>query len=104
MKNSPDELKAAGRAFWLKATEENDLDSAHDKERLLMAAKTLDEIAAVERQVQADGMFVKNRYGATIEHVGMKSIRDLRTLFVRIVREMGLDLEAPADSRPPRRY
>ena len=104
MKDSPDELKAAGRAFWSKAMQENDLDSAHDKERLLMAAKILDEIAAVEKQVQADGMFVKNRYGATIEHVGMKSIRDLRTLFVKIVREMALDLEPLGESRPPRRY
>jgi hypothetical protein len=104
MKNSPDELKAAGRAFWLKATQENNLDSAHDKERLLMACKCLDECAAIEAQIEADGRFVRNRYNSLIEHPGLKGLRDFRTLFVRIIREMGLDLEPPGESRPPRRY
>ena len=103
MKDSPDELKAAGRAFWSRAMKENDLDSAHDAERLLMACKCLDECAAIEAQIEADGRFVRNRYNALVEHPGLKGLRDSRTLFVRIIREMGLDLEI-TESRPPRRY
>ena len=104
MKDLPDELKTAGRAFWSKAMKENDLTAAHDETRLLMACKCLDECAAIEAQIEADGRFVRNRYNSLIEHPGLKGLRDFRTLFVRIIREMGLDLEPPGESRPPRRY
>ena len=105
MNTSPPEvLGAAGAEFWTRAMAENDLSAAHDEERLLMACKCLDECVAIEAQIETDGRFVRNRYNALVEHPGLKGLRDFRTLFVRIIREMGLDLEPPTDTRPPRRY
>jgi phage terminase small subunit len=100
---APKTLKAEGRKFWRKVLSEFDLSDAHDLERLAMAGKCLDDLVEAEERVKTDGMFTLNRYNNVIEHPGLKVIRDTRTLFVKIVREMCLDLTA-GDSRPPRRY
>ena len=99
----PKELKASGRKFWRKVLLEYDLQESHDLERLSMAAKCLDGLNEAENRVEADGMFVTNRYGNLVQHPGVKTIKDNRTLFVKIIREMCLDITA-GDSRPPRRY
>lgn len=101
---APKELRTpAGRNFWKKVLKEYELTETHDLERLSMAAKCLDDISEAEERVRKDGMFVKNRYGSTIEHPGMKTIKDCRLLFVKIIRELALDISAP-ESRPPRKY
>ena len=99
---APKGLKAAGKRFWKKVLSEYELYDAHDRERLLMACKCLDDLADIEARVESDGKFVTNRYGTPVEHPGCKMIRDLRTLFVKIIRESGLDLAT--ESRPPRQY
>lgn len=99
----PKGLKKAGRSYWKKSLSEIPMDEAHDLERLTMACKCLDEVAEIEERVESDGRFVKNRYGNVVEHVGVKAIRDTRTLFVRIIRELGLDAPS-SESRPPRKY
>jgi len=68
-----------------------------------MAAKCLDELSAAEMQIKTDGMFTVNRYGATVEHPGCKMVRDSRMLFIKIIRELNLDIPAQ-ESRPPRKY
>jgi len=101
---TPPKLKKKGAKFYTKVLQDYELVDVHDLERLQMAGKCLDEVAEIEERVKTDGMFMVNRYGATVEHPGCKMIRDLRMLFVKIIRELGLDLEMAADSRPPRRY
>ena len=103
-KRAPKGLKASGRAFWRKVRDEYVFTDAHDLARLLMAAKCLDDLQTAEEQVEQDGHFVKNRYGNIIEHPAVKSIKDFRLLFVKIVRELNLDVEAAKDARPPRLY
>ena len=68
-----------------------------------MACKTLDDLKEAEDRVKVDGMFVVNRYGNTIEHPAVKTIKDLRLLFVKIIRELALNISIP-ESRPPKRY
>ena len=104
IKTPPKELQAAGRAFWRKVLGEFSLTDSHDLERLGMAAKCLDDLAEAEQRVRLDGMFAVNRYGNTIEHPGLKVIRDTRLLFVKIIRELGLDIVNPQETRPPRLY
>ena len=101
---APKELKAAGKKYWLQSQSEIPMTEAHDLERLLMACKCLDDLAEIEARVEKDGMFTVNRYGQTVEHPGIKMVRDTRLLFVKIIRELGLDLVQPDDSRPPRQY
>ena len=101
---TPTDLGAQGRRFWESLLREVELEEAHDLERLCMACKCLDDLDVAESRVKADGMFTINRYGATVEHPAFKTIRDLRLLFVKIIRELGLDIAAPGESRPPRQY
>lgn len=100
----PSGLKAPGRAFWKKAMSETVFEESHDLARLKMACSLLDEIADDETRVKKDGRYVEDRYGSLREHPGVKSVRDNRTLFCRIIRELALDITPGPDSRPPRQY
>jgi len=99
----PKDLKKTGRLFWKRVLAEYQLEDAHDLKRLEMACLSLEDIGAAEEQIKQDGAFVKDRYGQVKAHPAGKVIRDNRTLFCRIIRELGLDIETP-ESRPPRRY
>lgn len=101
---APGELKVPGKQFWQSVLKEAELEEAHDLERLKMACKCLDDLSEAEERVKVDGMFTVNRYGATVEHPAFKTIKDLRLLFVKIIRELALDITAPGESRPPRQY
>lgn len=98
------DLKKTGRDFWKRVLKEYEMVDAHDLTRLHMACRCLDDITEAEKQIEEDGHFVKDRYGQTKEHPGGKVIRDNRTLFCRIIRELALDITEPGDSRPPRQY
>ena len=100
---APPGIGKIGSGFWKKSLNEYELSEAHDLERLAMACKCLDDECQAEKRVKADGMFITNRYGSVIEHPACKTIRDTRLLFVKIIRELGLDLQNQ-DSRPPRQY
>ncbi|MEI8189773.1 MAG: hypothetical protein WCI75_08650 [candidate division NC10 bacterium] len=100
----PARLKPAGRNFWRKAMAQTVFEEAHDLERLAMACGLLDEIAEDEKRVRADGRYLRDRYGNLREHPGVKSVRDNRTLFCRVVRELALDITPGPESRPPRQY
>jgi P27 family predicted phage terminase small subunit len=101
--NSLKTLKRKGREFYNKVITEYEFSDAHDLERLLMACKTLDNIEDAEKQLKADGLYITNRYGNVTEHPAMRTIKDLRLLFIKIIRELGMDIPAQ-DSRPPGRY
>ncbi len=99
---TPKGIKGVGKRFWKKVLSEYELIDAHDRERLKMACKCLDDLAEIEARVEADGRFTVNRYGSVVPHPGLKEIKDNRMLFTKIIREMGLDLAT--ESRPPRQY
>ena len=103
-KNIPKGLKKRGAAFWQSQMKETIFEDSHDLERLEMACKILDENTEAEKTLKQDGMFVKDRYGSLKEHPAVKVIRDNRIIFCRIVRELGLDLVEPKESRIPSRY
>ena len=104
IKRAPAGLKAAGKGFWKKSMSEFVLKDAHDLERLKQACGCLDDIADAEEIVKADGLFIRDRFEQTREHPGLKTVRDNKTLFCRIIREMGLDLNVAEDPRLPRSY
>ena len=100
----PSGLKVPGRKFYKKVLEEYDLPETHDLERLFMAARCLDEVAEDEKTVKAEGRFIFDRFQQKREHPASKAIRDNKTLFCRIIRELGLDLATAQESRIPGRY
>ncbi len=104
MMKPPSRLKATGRKFWKRANKETVYEESHDTERLEIGCKCLDDIREAEDQVKLDGMFIKDRYGCIREHPAIKVIRDNRIIFLRVIRELGLDIETPGETRIPRRY
>jgi hypothetical protein len=101
---TPTGLKKRGMAFWKQTNREFVFEERHIFERLEMAAKCLDEIADAEAAIKKDGLFITDRYGSLREHPGVKVCRDNRTLFCRIIRELGLDLTTGPDSKIPAKY
>jgi phage terminase small subunit len=101
---SPNGLKPPGKRFWKKVLNEYDLSESHDLERLKMACRCLVEIEEAEKTVEDEGRFIKDRFSQTKEHPGARAIRDNKMLFIKIIRELNLDISTPDDSRPPRKY
>jgi phage terminase small subunit len=101
---SPNGLQTSGKNFWKKVLSEYDLSESHDLERLSMACRLLDEISDDEKLVRTEGRFMPDRFHQKREHPAARAIRDNRTLFCRIIRELCLDIVTPGDSRPPRQY
>jgi phage terminase small subunit len=100
----PNGLEAPGKKFFKKVLSEYVLTEGHDLERLFMACRCLDEIAEDEKIVRSEGRFITDRFLQKRENPASRSIRDNKTLFCRIIRELGLDIVTPGDSRPPRQY
>lgn len=104
IKRAPSGLKKPGKKFWKKVLSEYELTETHDLERLNQAAGCLDVIDESEKDIEAEGFFILDRFKQKREHPGLKVIRDNKTLFCRIIRDLCLDLDNPEDSRPPRSY
>jgi hypothetical protein len=65
---------------------------------LEQAARCLDRIEQARRQIDADGLTIEGRYGPRA-HPALTVERDGRALFVRIIRQLGLEQDAPASDR-----
>ena len=100
----PSFLKERGRKFFKEVIGEFVFENAHEIELLGSAGGELDSQVESQRAIDADGYYIQNRYGKKVEHPAVKSLRDSRTLFMRLVREMGLDLTTGPESRAPRKY
>jgi hypothetical protein len=98
----PRNLKKAGRRFYRTVLSEFVFEDCHDLERLAQAAACLDEIALAEEIIEKDGRYFKTQAGVIRPHPGLATIRDFRTLFIRITRELSLDTEAIEAPRPPK--
>ena len=97
-------LKEKGRKFFKKVVSEFVFENAHEIELLASAGGELDSQVESQRAIDIDGYYITNRYGKLVEHPAVKSLRDSRILFMRLVREMGLDLTTGPESRQPRKY
>lgn len=100
----PKQLKERGKQFWLAVIKEfTELEGAHDLERLTIAANCLDEIEEAEELLKHAGLLVQDRWGGWKEHPAVKIIKNSQIIFLRAVRELGLDLSI-TEPRPPRQY
>jgi len=96
--------KGPGRNFWRCTLREFDLTEAHHLELLEQAASTLDRIEQARDQLEQDGGYFVDRWQQPKPHPALAVEKDNKVLFARLVRELGLDLTEPTDSRPPRQY
>ena len=98
------ELGKAGLKFRKQILKDFVIEERHDLKRLDLAAHCLDRIAECQDIVKKEGLIILDRFEQKKEHPAAKIERDNKTLFVRILRELGLDLEKQEESRPPAQY
>ncbi len=102
----PKHLGSDGKAFWKRVASEFDL-LEHDFARLEGACIALDRAKEAREAIAKDGAIVTDRFGQAKEHPGISIERASWNTFRLLLRELGLDDELPADSRPstaPRGY
>lgn len=98
----PPYLAEAGRRFWLQVVQEWELD-VRSLALLAAACKQADRAAEAREILQQQPVVILDRFGQPKTHPAVDVERNASLAFVRILREIGLDVEPPPDSRPPRR-
>lgn len=104
-KSPPKQLKTRGAKYWRTVMSEFELSDS-DQALLLAACQQLDRAEAARKEVESAGLTFVDRFGQTKGHPAIDIERQSLLAFVRIRRELGLDVEPP-DTRPatyPRGY
>ena len=79
------------------------MESHHDR-LLILAAAAWDRSIEAKAIMDADGAVILDRFKQQRPHPAIGIERDAALTFSKLLRELALDLEPPADSRPPRQY
>ena len=98
----PSHLSQESKNFYRKVVSEFEFEDHHLK-ILQAACETWDRITEARVEVAKTGVFFLDRWGQPRENPAVKSERDSRVVFARLLRELNLDIAAP-DSRPPSLY
>ena len=91
-------LAPATRAWFQQIATDFELES-HHLQVLLIASEMLDRAAAARESIQADGVLVKDRYGCLKSNPAVEIERSSRAMFLKSLRELGLDVEEPTAPR-----
>ena len=98
---APNHLQAETRKWFRQIVSEYELESHHVR-LLEMAGSTWDEFESARKSVAEHGLTFVDRYNQPRERPEVGIARQARIAFARLVRELGLDIEPPAPTRPPR--
>jgi P27 family predicted phage terminase small subunit len=99
----PARLSRESRALWRSIVADFALET-HHLSILERACEALDRMREAQAAIAKDGAYVTDRYGSPKAHPALAVERDSRIAHLRAIRELGLDLEAPATSRSPTRW
>ena len=98
---APDYLSRESREWFALITESFQLEPHHLK-LLVLAGESWDEKERARAEVEKVGATFIDRYGQPREHPAVGTGRQARIQFARLVRDLGLDVEPPAESRTNR--
>jgi P27 family predicted phage terminase small subunit len=98
---APEHLQAETRDWFASVVTEFELEPHHVR-ILTLAAEAWDRTQEARAALATHGITYTDRFGAPRCRPEVAVERDSRIAFTRCVRELGLDLAPPSDSRPPR--
>jgi P27 family predicted phage terminase small subunit len=98
---APRHLSAAARRWWSDVAEEYELESHHLK-LLSMCAEAWDRCCQARQVLDKEGVTYEDRFGQPKARPEVAIERDSRVAFARLLRELTLDADPPAEVRPPR--
>lgn len=96
---APKHLRAATRRWWQSVVDDFDLEAHHVK-LLTLSAEAWDRCLQAREAIAEHGITYADRFGSPRARPEIAIERDSRIAFVRTLRELGLDVNPPADSRP----
>ena len=97
----PRHLLAPTRRWFAEVLEQYELE-AHHLKLLTLAAESWDRCSQARAIIDAQGLTYLDRFDAPRQRPEISIERDNRLAFVRIIRELDLDIDAPTvASRPP---
>jgi phage terminase small subunit len=96
---APEHLKAA-RALWEAVAAAYVLEPHHFR-LLTLACEASDRCDEARAALEADGLFIRDRFGAIKPHPAAAIERDSRLAAARMLRELNLDSDKAEESRPP---
>lgn len=73
----------------------------HHRRLLVLAAESWDRCTQAREALKKHGLTFEDRFGGVKARPEVAIERDSRLAFARLLRELQLDVEAPAESRPP---
>jgi len=95
----PKHLRSGTKKWIRQICNDYELESHHLK-LLIQAAGVYDRILQAQEQVEKDGSYYTDRWGAPKSHPGLAEERANRITFARLIRELNLSEELP-DNRLP---
>jgi P27 family predicted phage terminase small subunit len=97
----PKHLSKASKVWFKKVVATWTLDDHHVK-LLVSACEALDRAEEARQTLEKDGTYFRNHKGDIVRHPAFAVEHNSRIVFARLLRELDLDVEAPAEaSRPP---
>ncbi|TIO52962.1 MAG: P27 family phage terminase small subunit [Mesorhizobium sp.] len=97
----PANLRPATRK-WFKSVCEDYVIEPHHVRLLTLAAEAYDQAQSAREVLDKDGQTFLDRFGQPKERPEVGILQNARIAFARLIRELALDVDAPADSRQPR--
>jgi len=100
----PEHLSQSSAEFYRHVVAEFMLEQHHLR-LLALACEALDRCEEARRIIAEEGAVIRDRFGQQKAHPAIAIERDSRVAFARLLRELSLDVDMPADTsaRPPAR-
>jgi P27 family predicted phage terminase small subunit len=95
----PKHLRKATADWWAEVLSDYDLDSHHVR-LLTKACEAFDRSEQAREALLKHGLTFEDRFGSPHARPECAIERDSRLAFARLVREIGLDVSPPSESRP----
>ncbi|NQU23105.1 MAG: P27 family phage terminase small subunit [Candidatus Nealsonbacteria bacterium] len=97
---APEHLREATRQWWESVVSEYDLEQ-HHRRLLSLAAEAWDRCTEAREALAEHGLVFEDRFDQPRARPEVAIERDSRTAFCRTLRELGLDVDEPAEGSRP---